>query len=133
MRLLTMPLLVLAVLALGGCNRSTPVAAYKDFHAHVQKREFKEAYAALSQATHTAVAAKVQAVETASGGAVKAEPHEMLFSNSGLPPDVTEVTLVREEGDVATVRVLSSGQPREVRLVREASAWKIDLSDSLQP
>ncbi len=43
------------------------------------------------------------------------------------------VTLVREEGDVATVRVLSSGKAREVRLVREASGWKIDLSDSLKP
>jgi hypothetical protein len=64
---------------------------------------------------------------------MKAEPYELLFMNSAPPPDVTEITLVREEGDVAAVRVLSSGQAREVRLVREASGWKVDLSDSLKP
>ncbi|MDC0709796.1 DUF4878 domain-containing protein [Stigmatella sp. ncwal1] len=133
MRPSVMPLLVLTLLALTGCGRSTPVAAYENFHAQVQKRDYKRAYAALTQATRDGVAQRAEVVSKASGGAVKAEPYELFFSNSALPPDVTEVTLLREEGDKATVRVLFSGQTREVRLVREASEWKIDLSDSIKP
>jgi 23S rRNA-/tRNA-specific pseudouridylate synthase len=124
---------LLAGVALTGCGRSTPVTAYEAFHAQVQKRDSKKAYAALSRATQERVAGQAQAVQQASGGAVKAEPHELFFSNSALPPDVTEATLLREEGDKATVRVLFSGQTREVHLVREDSEWKIDLSDSIKP
>ncbi|SET31412.1 DUF4878 domain-containing protein [Stigmatella erecta] len=133
MRPSAMSLLLLALLALTGCGQNTPVTAYKAFHAQVQKRDYKKAYAALSQATQEQIAGQAQAVQQASGGAVKAEPYELFFSNSALPPDVTEATLLREEGDKATVRVLFSGQTREVRLVREGSEWKIDLSDSIKP
>jgi 23S rRNA-/tRNA-specific pseudouridylate synthase len=128
-----MSLLLLAVLALTGCGQNTPVTAYKAFHAQVQKRDYKKAYAALSQPTQEAIARQAETVVQASGGAVKAEPYELFFSNSALPPDITEATLLREEGDKATVRVLFTGQTREVRLVREGSEWKIDLSDSIKP
>jgi hypothetical protein len=129
-----MPLLVLALLALGGCNRAdTPVNAYTAFHKAVRSGDYKKAYASLSQGTREALTARTQALKESSGGTMKAEPYDLLFTNSAPPSDVTEVTLVREEGDVATVRVLSSGQPREVKLVREPSGWKIDLSDSLKP
>ncbi len=134
MRLFAMPLLVLALLALGGCKpASTPVEAYKAFEKDVRKGDYKGAYAALSQSTRNTLVARTQALKDASGGSVKPEPYELLFTNSPPPTGVTEVTLVKEEGDVATVRVLSSGQAREVRLVREPSGWKIDLSDSLKP
>jgi hypothetical protein len=137
MRLPAKPLLLLTVLlALGGCNRvrfDTPVNAYTSFLGLVQTREYPKAYAALSQATRDALTARAEAVAKASGGSVKPEPLELFFANVVPPSDVTGVTLLREEGDVATVRVLSSGQPSEVRMVREASGWKVDLSASLQP
>jgi hypothetical protein len=136
MRPSAMPLLVLALLALGGCGKTqftTPQNAYTSFHEHVKRGEYKKAYAALSQGTRDALTARAQALKETSGGKVDAEPYELLFMNSAPASDVTEITLVREEGDVATVRVLSSGQAREVRLVREASGWKVDLSDSLKP
>jgi hypothetical protein len=136
MRLPAMPLLLLFLLALGGCNRNkfdTPQNAYTSFHGMVRRGELKQAYGALSQATRDAFSARIQALKETSGGTVKSEPHELFFVNSPPLSDVTEITLVREEGDVATVRVLSSGQAREVRLVREGSGWKIDLSDSLKP
>lgn len=136
MRLFATPLLVLALLTLGGCNRSrfdTPQNAYTSFHQLVQKGDFKQAYAALSQNTRDALVARTQSLKEASGGTLKAEPYELLFANSTPPSDVAEVTVLRQEGDVATVRVVSSGEPREVRLVREQSGWKIDLSDSLKP
>jgi hypothetical protein len=129
---LSLPLL--ALLALAGCHRSdSPEKAYTAFHEHVKKQQFKQAYEALSQASRDAMAARTRAVQEASGGTLKAEPQELLFANSVPPTDVPEVTLVSQEGDVATVRVVSSGQTREVRLVREASGWKIDLSESLKP
>src|SRR5512140_1535505 len=134
MRLFATPLLVLALLALGGCNpANTPVGAYNSFSDNVKKGDYKKAYEALSQRTRDTLAARTQTLKDASGGSVKPEPYELLFTNSPPPSGVTEVTLVKEEGDVATVRVLSSGEAREVRLVREASGWKIDLSDSLKP
>lgn len=134
MRLFAMPLLVLALLALGGCKSPNgPVDAYKAFESNVKKGDYKTAYAALSQGTRDILAARTQALKEASGGNMKSEPYELVFTNSTLPSGVTDVTLVKEEGDVATVRVLSSGQAREVRLVREVSGWKIDLSDSLKP
>ena len=135
MRLSAMPLLVLALLALGGCGKTqfaTPKDAYTSFHEHVKRGEYKLAYAALSQGTREALTARAQALKEASGGKMDAEPYELLFMKSAPPSDVTDI-VVREEGDVATVRMLSSGQPREVRLVREASGWKVDLLDSLKP
>lgn len=128
--------LLLVLLALGGCNRprfDTPVNAYTTFVRLVQRREYKQAYAALSQATRDALTARAQAVAKASGGTVKPEPLDLFFANVIPPSDVEGVSLVREEGDVATVRVLSSGQPNEVRMVKESSGWKVDLSESLQP
>lgn len=134
MRLFATLLLVWALVGFVGCRGSTtPDAAYKAFHKDVQQQEYKKAYNALSEASRAAIDAQAQKLKEASGGSLKAEPYELFFVNSAPPADVTEVTVVREEGDVATVRVLSSGQAREVRLVREASGWKIDLSDSFKP
>ena len=135
MRLSATSLLVLALLALGGCSRGgqTPVEVYKNFHAKVQQQQYREAYAALSKPSRDAIDERVQKLKEASGGTLKAEPYEVFFANSVPPPDVTEVTLVSEQGDVAKVRVVSSGKSREVRMVREASDWKIDLSDTLKP
>ncbi len=137
MRLPATPLpLLLVLLALGGCNQprfDTPVNAYTSFLRQVQARDYSGAYKALSQKTREALTARAQAVTQASGGSVKAEPQDLFFANVIPPSDVTGVTVLREEGDVATVRVLSSGQPSEVRMVREASGWKVDLSESLQP
>jgi hypothetical protein len=138
MRLSATPLLLLlTLLSLVGCNRErydTPQNAYTSFHRKVQRREYDKAYAALSQSTRDALTARAQAVAKASGGAVKPEPQALFFANVPPPSDVTGVTLVREEGNNATVRVLSSSnQSSEVRMVREPSGWKVDLSDSLQP
>jgi hypothetical protein len=137
MRPSAMPLLWLLLLALGGCNRprfDTPQNAYTSFHRLVQRREFEKAYNALSKPTQEALTTRVQAVAQASGGAVKPEPQALFFANVAPVSDVTGVTLLREEGDVAMLRVLSSSNhSSEVRMVREASGWKVDLAASLQP
>jgi hypothetical protein len=127
--------LVLALLALGACNKSqqTPDEVYKSFHAKVQQQQYKEAFSMLSLPTQRAIDERVQKMKEASGGNLKSEAFEVFFANSVPPPDVTEVTVSPGEGDVATVRVVSSEKSREVRMVREPSGWKIDLSDSLKP
>ena len=128
-------LFLLALLALGGCNRpsyDTPVQAYQSFHRAVQRGEQKAAYSALSQPTQEALQKRAQAVAQASGGTVKAEPQSFFFANVPPPADVTEVTLASEEGDMATISVVSSNGKSQVRMVRESSGWKVDLTQSLQ-
>jgi hypothetical protein len=136
MRLLpAMSLLLLLLLGLGGCNRDsydTPVKAYQTFHRAVQRREPKIAYGSLSKPTQDALQARAQTVAQASGGAVKADPVALFFANVPPPADVTEVTLLSEEGDVAQVGVVSSTGKSQVRMVREPSGWKVDLTESLQ-
>ncbi|NVJ06963.1 hypothetical protein HUW63_17135 [Myxococcus sp. AM001] len=134
----TMPWLValVLVLGLGGCNRprfGTPQDAYTSFHRLVKRGELQQAWGALSKPTQDALAQRAQVVGAASGGEEKPEPLALFFANVPPPPDVTEVSLVREEGDVATVLVRAGGNSHEVRMVREPSGWKVDLSASLQP
>jgi hypothetical protein len=135
MRLMpAMSLLLLLLLGLG-CNRpsyDTPVKAYETFHRSVQRRELKTAYGTLSKPTQDALQARAQTVAQASGGAVKADPVAFFFANVPPPADVTKVTLLSEEGDVARVGVVSSTGKSQVRMVREPSGWKVDLTESLQ-
>lgn len=128
-------LLLLALLALGGCNRAnyeTPVNAYKSFLQSAQRGDDKKAYGALSQATQDQLQARAEAAARASGGAVKADPVAFFFANVPPPADVTEVSLSSEEGDVAKVSVKSSNGTSQIRMVREPTGWKIDLTQSLQ-
>ncbi|WNG20114.1 hypothetical protein [Cystobacter fuscus] len=128
-------LLLLSVLPLGGCNRpsyETPVRAYQTFLRAVQRGDEKTAYSALSQPTQEALKQKAQTVANASAGAVKADPVAFFFANVAPPPDVAEVTLAGETGDTAQVNVVFSQVQKQVRMVRETSGWKIDLTQSLQ-
>lgn len=130
----TMPWLVLVLLALGGCDRAgTPQDAYRHFHQQVRKGELRNAWSVLSQPTQAKLTERARKVGEASGGTEQPEPLALFFANVPPPPDVTEVSLVRQEGDEATVLVRSPGGNHEVRMVREPSGWKVDLSASLQP
>ncbi|MCY1020695.1 hypothetical protein [Pyxidicoccus sp. MSG2] len=133
----TMPWLVALVLlglGVGGCNRQdTPQGAYRAFHEGVRKGDERAAWAVLSKSTQDALTERARVVGEASAGSEKPEPQDLFFANVPPPPDVTEVSLVREEGDTATVLVRSPGSNHEVRMVREPSGWKVDLSASLQP
>jgi hypothetical protein len=133
--LLSRFLLPLAVTALVGCNRpsyETPVRAYQTFLRAVQRGDEKTAYSALSQPTQEALKARAETAANASSGVVKADPVAFFFANVTPPPDVTEVTLAGETGDTAQVNVVFSSARKQVRMVREMSGWKIDLTQSLQ-
>lgn len=128
-------LLPLVLAALAACNRAPtgPVDTYRAFHARVKKGQAREAYALLSEPTQQALDARARAMGQALGSQEPPDPAALLFANARPPGDVTEITLVREEGSAATVRVVSSGAPSDVRMVREPSGWKLDLTDSLRP
>ncbi|MET0405099.1 MAG: hypothetical protein ABW123_21975 [Cystobacter sp.] len=128
-------LLLLAMPTLVGCNRpsyETPVRAYQTFVRAVQRGDDKTAYASLSQATQEALQVRAQGVAQASSGTVKADAAAFFFANVVPPPDVTEVSLAAETGDTAQVNVVFSNDRKQVRMVRETSGWKIDLTQSLQ-
>lgn len=130
-----MPLLLPLLMALGGCNRpsyETPVKAYQTFHRAVQQGKSKEAWSSLSTPTQEALQVRAETVAQASGGAVKADPVAFFFANVPPPADVTGVTLLSEEGKVAKVSVVSSTGKSQVRMAREPSGWKVDLTESLQ-
>jgi hypothetical protein len=130
-----LPVLLLLLLALGGCNRpryDTPVDAFRTFHRHAQRGDARAAYASLSLPTQQALQERAQAVAQASAGVVRADALTFFFANVPPPADVTEVTLLSEEGDVAMVGVVSSTGMNQVRMVREPSGWKVDLTQSLK-
>lgn len=128
-------LLLLALFTLGGCNKAnyeTPESAYESFLNHVKLGEDRKAYAVLSQPTQQALQTRAEAAAKASGGAVKADPVAFFFANVPPPADVSKVSLSSMEGDVAKVSVNSSSGTSQVRMVREPTGWKIDLTQSLQ-
>ncbi len=130
-----LPLLLLALPVLEGCKRpgaSSPEDAYRAFVQLLQRNESRKAYAVLSKGTQEALDARAQAVAKATDGGAQEEAATFFFANVPVPTDVTEVTLLSEEGDVARVGVVSSAGKSEVRMVREASGWKVDLTESLK-
>lgn len=134
---LPVQLLLVLLLPLGGCNRpryDTPQNAYTSFHQRMQRSDYTEAWKALSEPTRQALTSRAQEVARASGGAVKADAMIFFFANVPPPADFTEVRLVTQEDQTARVLVVGADQSqKEVRLVRESSGWKIDLTHSLQP
>ena len=126
--------LLLAALLLAACNQpryDTPVSAYQSFHRLVQRHEYEQAWEALSQPSRQALAERSRALAEASQGSVKDDPVAFFFTNATRLPDVTDVTLLSEEGDRAVVRVLGPAGASEVRMVREPSGWRLDLTGSL--
>jgi hypothetical protein len=127
-------LLLTAALLLGACSQprfDTPVVAYQSFHRLVQRQEYEQAWQALSEPSRQALAARSRALSEASQGGVKDDPMAFFFTNAARVPDVTDVTLLSEEGERATVRVLTAAGASEVRMVREPSGWRLDLTGSL--
>ena len=78
-----------------------------------------------STPTRTALQAKVDAVNQASGATHKADPAGMIFQTP--PPPPTEVKLVQQTGDAAVLQVKEPQGDGQVRLVKEAAGWRIDL------
>ncbi len=127
-------LTMLAGLSLGACAKShadSPVEAYTSFSRAIQRGDYKAAYAALSQQTQNVLEAKTKEVSAASGSAIKDDPAAMAFSGTPRPDPLTEVKLVRQDGDRAVLGVASGTRFEQVAMVHEQSGWKVDLTDRL--
>ena len=129
-------LVVAAASALAGCNRprfDNPLDAYRSIARAVQKGEANVAWGALSEGSRNILEQRARAISADSGGAV-GEDARMLFFGSGVqPPMAQELALVSQEGDVALLSVKpEEGPAREVRMVREAGGWKLDVSQLLK-
>lgn len=122
-------------LVLSGCNvprYDTPQSAYRSFHRLVQKGEAQKAYDVLSQATRERLAARAQRVSEASQGAVARDPVALFFASTPTPPELKEVGLLRESGDVAVLRVITPQETSEVQMVREPQGWRVNLLAHLE-
>lgn len=125
----SLPLIALLLLGVG-CNRprfDTPVDAYTSFTRAVQKSEFDVAFGALSSRTQAALKTKATQISRASGGAVKDDPAALFFAEEQTPAQVTEIKLVEQDGDTALLSVKAGQDLAQVRMVKEAGGWRIDL------
>lgn len=135
-RVWTLPLIAVAALC-WGCNRpnwDTPVSAYLSYARALEKKDVKTAWGALSTETRKVLEARSAEVTKISGGAVKDVPEALFFGGNFATEPVKEVSLVKQEGNVAFVSVVpQQGDPREVRMINEGGAWKLDVSERLNP
>src|SRR5262249_46815907 len=110
-----------------------PVEAYQSLIHSMQKAELKTAYLGLSSATRKDVEARSRQLSELSDGGVKDDPVALFFTQIERPTSLADITLERREGDQAMLKVSStSGKTVLVRMVREDTAWKLDLTDSLK-
>ena len=120
---------VLLLAALFGCDplqSSDPVGAYKGFLSVLERGETERAFKALSKRTRERLEAQAQAASQAAGGTLEAEPSLLAFPLAGRPGNVSDVQLLRREGERAVLQVTANGQKHELTLVFEEGAWRID-------
>ena len=128
-----LPLAALALAA--GCNRprfDTPTAAYESFARAIQKGDYEVAWSALSAGTQKTLSDRAREISAASGGSVKDDPAALFFAQGARAPLVSEIKLVREEGESAVLTVTAAGATREVRMVKERGGWRIDSEPALR-
>lgn len=124
--------MILAALSLGPCDKArggTAVDAYLSFSRAAQRGDAKTAYALLSSGTQQKLAARAKEISAASGGAVKDDPAGLAFSAAPRPDPISEVKLLSESGDRATLSVKAGGRAAQVTMVKEKGGWKVDFGD----
>ena len=108
-----------------------PVDAYLSFKRAASEGKTKVAYDALSEPTRKKLELKANEVTRASDGGVKPAPADLFFAHPTLAEPVTEVALLKQEGNVAMLKVMVGSEARQLRMVKENEAWKVDLSEQL--
>lgn len=127
-------LLLVVLVMIPGCRRpavDSPEAAYRTFVTALQRSDSKTAWKLLTPGTREKATALSKAISEASKGVVRDEPEILLFQSSR-PPTAGDITQVRADETTAVLKVSSAGGEREVKLVKDAGKWQIDLSDSIE-
>jgi len=112
-------------------QEGNPVAAYNAFVETLKKGDLNGAYRQLSTPTRQAVEKRASAIAVASGGLLKPEPASLIFGGGGRAQQLTELTLLNQDGGSATVRASAGSFARNIPMVRESSGWKVDLTQWL--
>jgi hypothetical protein len=132
----TVALAALAVLTLVGCNRpswGTPEAAYASLARAAQKGEQAVAWGALSEASRKGLEQRSKALAAAAGGALQDDPRAFFFGSGPPAPPIGQIKVVRREDELAVLAITADvGASREVRMVKEADGWKLDVSAALK-
>lgn len=126
--------LLLALAFLTSCQArspETPVGAYLTFHKALQQGNLPGAWKLLSSPTQKVLEERTRAIAATAGGGLELRPEAVAFANVPRPPDVTEVQIVREDGERAVVEVVAGTERKSVSLRNEGGTWKIDLEAQL--
>jgi hypothetical protein len=126
------PVVLAAALAalLPACQRDAPPdATYRALVRATAERDEAAAWALLSAATQKRLEDRARLAAAAAPGVVPASARAMLVGDASLavrPP--TSITPGESTPDRAVLRVEAPGSPpRDVVLVREGGAWRVDL------
>ena len=126
------PALALAalLLLLPACQRDLPPdATYRALVRAVADRDEAAAWKLLSHGTQERLEARARAAAAAAPGVVPASAREMLVGDAALvtrPPSA--ITVAGGTADRVVLRVEAPGaEPRDVVLLREGGAWRVDL------
>jgi hypothetical protein len=120
-------LLVLLLLASAGCHRfpdDTPLDAYRSLLSAVQRDDDARTLALLSEASRSALLARADTLNRASGGALHPLPVDLLQADPR-PPPAAQVSVKSDDGRTAVLAVAAHGTVQEVRLVFEAGHWRV--------
>ncbi|HYV44917.1 MAG TPA: hypothetical protein VFA20_08650 [Myxococcaceae bacterium] len=107
------------------------MTAYSALATSVEKGEYPKAYEALSAPTKQILEARARQLSADSDGGVRNDPAILFVSANGQVPTTEEVRLVSSDERRAVLSMRSSKGERQVVMVKEASGWKLDLTDSL--
>ncbi len=126
---------VLLLLSASACKRQRPddpVTAYELFAKRIQRDDVKGAFQGLSTPTQELLTERAKAMAKASAGSLSDHPVDYLFLRTVRAAQVTSVKLVKEDDATATLSVESGGQVQTVHMVKEASGWRVDLTEQLK-
>ena len=124
--------MILAALSLAACDKArggSPMDAYLSFSRAAQRGDAKAAYALLSSGTQQKLAARAKEISAASGGAIKDDPAALAFSGAPRSDPLSEVKLLSQAGERATLEVKGGGRTAQLTMLKEKSGWKVDLGD----
>jgi hypothetical protein len=120
-----------------------PVAAYGSFSTALKRHEYDAAYKALSTPTQKAIEDRVKVVaeaacppgEKADAGArcaVKADAPAIFFASGVKVQELGKMTVLERNDASAVIEVAEDGGSYRQKMVKEASGWRVDLTEALQ-
>jgi hypothetical protein len=118
------------LLALAACARQPgPEEAYRSLSKAVAERDADKAWSLLSRESQKRLEALARQAAAQAPGVVSPSARQLLLGDASLAArPLAQLTVASQEGDRAVLRVEEQGRPpRQVTMVREARAWRVEL------